>query len=136
MVSRLSSCHVIITHGTDTIIDTAQTLSSAHAKPGPLSDKVVVLTGAMKPQKFIDSDAGEGCIFIINHHHVSLIVTRTPLFPLWIAEFNVGMAVGSVQYLPPGVYICMHGLVLEADEAERDPVTARFMKWKNSSRKT
>ncbi len=41
---------IIITHGTDTMVETAVTLSS-------IKGKVVVLTGAMEPAKFKTSDA-------------------------------------------------------------------------------
>jgi len=41
---------IIITHGTDTMIDTAKSLST-------FKDKVIVLTGAMEPAKFKSSDA-------------------------------------------------------------------------------
>ncbi|OFZ59444.1 MAG: asparaginase [Bdellovibrionales bacterium RIFOXYB2_FULL_36_6] len=41
---------IIITHGTDTMIETASALSS-------IKDKVIVLTGAMEPAKFKTSDA-------------------------------------------------------------------------------
>jgi len=41
---------IIITHGTDTMIETAQALSS-------IKNKVIVLTGAMEPAKFKTSDA-------------------------------------------------------------------------------
>ena len=41
---------IIITHGTDTMIETAEALS-------PIKDKVIVLTGAMEPAKFKTSDA-------------------------------------------------------------------------------
>ena len=42
--------HIIITHGTDTMVQTAQALSG-------IPDKVVVLTGAMQPTAFKKSDA-------------------------------------------------------------------------------
>lgn len=41
---------IIITHGTDTMIETAATLTI-------IKDKVIVLTGAMEPAKFKTSDA-------------------------------------------------------------------------------
>jgi L-asparaginase len=41
---------IIITHGTDTMIETAKELSK-------VKDKVIVLTGAMEPAKFKSSDA-------------------------------------------------------------------------------
>lgn len=42
--------HILITHGTDTMIETARTLNN-------IPDKVIVLTGAMQPAGFVASDA-------------------------------------------------------------------------------
>jgi L-asparaginase len=42
--------HVLVTHGTDTMVETAKVLSS-------LADKVIVLTGALNPARFRGSDA-------------------------------------------------------------------------------
>lgn len=41
---------IIITHGTDTMVETAKRLRS-------IRDKTIVLVGASKPEKFYDSDA-------------------------------------------------------------------------------
>jgi L-asparaginase len=41
---------IIITHGTDTIIQTAKKLTD-------IKNKTIILTGATKPEKFTDSDA-------------------------------------------------------------------------------
>jgi L-asparaginase len=41
---------IIVTHGTDTMIETAKALSA-------MKNKTIVLTGAFKPEKFTDSDA-------------------------------------------------------------------------------
>ena len=42
--------HIVITHGTDTMIDTARSLST-------IKNKTVVLTGSMQPARFKNSDA-------------------------------------------------------------------------------
>jgi len=42
--------HVLVTHGTDTMVETAQVLRS-------IPDKVIVLTGALNPARFQGSDA-------------------------------------------------------------------------------
>ena len=42
--------HFLITHGTDTMVDTARTLTD-------LEDRVIVLTGALNPARFMGSDA-------------------------------------------------------------------------------
>jgi L-asparaginase len=41
---------IIVTHGTDTMIETARKLSD-------IKNKTIILTGATKPEKFTDSDA-------------------------------------------------------------------------------
>ncbi len=72
---------IVITHGTDTMSDTAEVLGRAFAA-GNLAGKTIVLTGAMIPYKFGSSDG----------------------------LFNLGGALAFVQTLPPGVYIAMNGL--------------------------
>ncbi len=42
--------HVLVTHGTDTMVETAQVLRE-------IPDKVIVLTGALNPARFQGSDA-------------------------------------------------------------------------------
>ncbi|WP_133000709.1 asparaginase domain-containing protein [Luteimonas arsenica] len=42
--------HVLITHGTDTMVETAKALA-------PLDDRTIVLTGALNPARFRGSDA-------------------------------------------------------------------------------
>jgi L-asparaginase len=44
--------HIVITHGTDTMVDTANTVAMSLPQ-----DKVVVLLGAMVPYRFKQSDA-------------------------------------------------------------------------------
>ena len=66
---------IIITHGTDTIVETAKILADS------ISDKIIILTGAMIPIKFGSSDG----------------------------LFNLGSALSFVQILKPGVYITMNG---------------------------
>lgn len=41
---------IVVTHGTDTMVETAKVLQ-------PLRDKTIVLTGALNPAKFLGSDA-------------------------------------------------------------------------------
>jgi len=66
---------IVITHGTDTMEQTAAVL-------GPrVTDKTVVLTGAMVPYKFGSSDG----------------------------MFNLGTALAFAQTLAPGVYVAMNG---------------------------
>lgn len=66
---------IVITHGTDTMVETAKVLAEK------ISDKTIILTGAMIPYKFGSSDG----------------------------LFNLGAALAFVQTLPSGIYISMNG---------------------------
>lgn len=83
--------HILITHGTDTMTVTAAALAD-------IDDKVIVLTGAMQPARFRDSDA----------------------------LFNLGLAVGALSTCQPGVYIAMSGKVFAADGVRKNRVAGRF----------
>ena len=83
--------HVLVTHGTDSMIETAHVLSS-------LTNKTIVLTGALNPARFRGSDA----------------------------EFNVGTAIGAVQSLPPGVYIAMNGRIWDPARVRKNIDANRF----------
>lgn len=82
---------IIMTHGTDTMVETARELQG-------LPGKTIVLTGALQPARFADSDAA----------------------------FNLGLAVGAVQVLPPGVYIAANGQIFPADSVRKNQVLNRF----------
>ncbi len=75
-IAGLPHRHVLLTHGTDTMVDTARVLQD-------LTDKAIVITGALNPARFIGSDA----------------------------VFNIGCAVGAIQGLPDGVWIAMNGRI-------------------------
>lgn len=66
---------IVITHGTDTMVETAKILAEK------ITNKTIVLTGAMIPYKFGSSDG----------------------------LFNLGAALAFVQTLPTGIYIAMNG---------------------------
>ncbi len=83
--------HVLVTHGTDTMVETAKVLAT-------VSDKTIVLTGALNPARFRGSDA----------------------------EFNVGTAVGAVQCLPAGVYIAMNGRIWDPLKVRKNVAANRF----------
>ena len=83
---------IVITHGTDTMATTAQMLVAN------LSDKTIVLTGAMVPYKFGSSDG----------------------------LFNLGSALAFAQTLAPGVYIAMNGRYFRADRARKNRETGMF----------
>jgi L-asparaginase len=83
--------HVLITHGTDTMVETAAVLQD-------IDGKTIVLTGALNPARFRDSDA----------------------------VFNIGCAVGAAQSLPPGVYIVMNGKVWDPEKVRNNRHDNRF----------
>lgn len=83
---------IIITHGTDTVIDTAKTLSK-------ITDKLIILTGSFKPERFSDTDA-----------HV-----------------NIGVAIGAINILESGVYISMNGRVIPWNRVKRNTDNSRFI---------
>ena len=84
---------IIITHGTDTLSETANFLSE-------IKNKTIILTGAMRPERFTNSDA----------------------------DLNIGIAIGGVQSLSNGVYIAMHGLIMPHDEISRNMETGQYLK--------
>jgi len=81
----------IVTHGTDTMVETAKALQQ-------LDEKVIVLTGALNPARFIGSDA----------------------------VFNIGCAVAAVQAMPPGVYIAMNGRIWNPNRVRKNREENRF----------
>jgi L-asparaginase len=89
LAERCRDCaesQVVITHGTDTMVETARFLASR------LTDKTVVLTGAMVPYAFGSSDG----------------------------LFNLGSAISYVQVLPPGIYIAMNGTHFRWDNVRKN----------------
>ena len=50
-VRRIEEQRVVVTHGTDTMVDTARALEAS------LDDKVITLVGALNPSRFRNSDA-------------------------------------------------------------------------------
>ena len=85
---------IIITHGTDTMAITAETLANAK-----LTDKTIVLTGAMIPYAFGSSSDG---------------------------FFNLGSSLAFVQALSSGVYVCMNGRYFDWDKVKKNKQTGFF----------
>lgn len=90
-VRACTSVGVIITHGTDTMVETARVLTS-------ISGKTIVLTGALQPGRFSDSDG----------------------------PFNLGMAVAVAQSAPSGVYVVANGRVFDAMRVRKNRELNRF----------
>ncbi len=83
--------HVLVTHGTDTMVETAKVLAT-------IAGKVIVLTGALNPARFMGSDA----------------------------VFNIGCAVGAVQTLDAGIYIAMNGRIWDPARVRKNVAANRF----------
>jgi L-asparaginase len=83
--------YILITHGTDSMVDTARNLQD-------LGDRRIVITGALFPARFRDSDA----------------------------VFNIGCAIGAVQCVDPGVWIIMNGKVWNPDTVVKNVAKNRF----------
>lgn len=84
---------IVVTHGTDTMTDTATVL--AREAPG----KTIVLTGALSPARFAETDA----------------------------PFNLGMAFACAQVATPGVYIAMSGEVFDGLKVRKDRAAGKFV---------
>jgi L-asparaginase len=83
---------IVITHGTDTMEETANVLGKN------ITDKTIVLTGAMVPYKFGSSDG----------------------------LFNIGSALAFAETLPCGVYIAMNGRCFNWDNVKKNKKTGEF----------
>jgi L-asparaginase len=83
---------IILTHGTDTMTDTARVLVDI---PG----KTMVLTGALSPARFAQTDA----------------------------PFNLGMAFATAQVATPGVWIAMSGQVFNGLQVKKDRAAGKFV---------
>ncbi|SMC57626.1 L-asparaginase [Novosphingobium sp. B1] len=84
--------HVVITHGTDTMTETAKVLSN-------VDGKTIVLTGALSPARFAETDA----------------------------PFNLGMAFATAQVAAPGVWIAMSGQVFDGLKVRKDRAAGKFV---------
>ena len=95
IIKECNNCNdekIIITHGTDTMTETAEMLATE------ISNKTIVLTGAMVPYKFGSSDG----------------------------LFNLGSAIAFVQSLPYGVYVAMNGQYFKAGSVRKNKLTGSF----------
>ena len=101
---RCPESRIVITHGTDTMVETARVIALSWGPPsgGPgaeiAPDKTVVLTGAMVPYAFGSSDG----------------------------LFNLGSALSCAEVLPPGVYIAMNGQHFVWDRVRKNRDTGVF----------
>jgi len=92
LIANAAEANVVVTHGTDTMTESANVLKA-------ILNKMIVLTGALAPARFAESDAA----------------------------FNLGMAFGVAQSAAPGVYLAMNGQVFPAGTVRKDREHARFV---------
>ena len=90
-VTNVTSDMILITHGTDSMVETAQSLLD-------ITDKTVVLFGAMQPARMRYSDA----------------------------MYNLGFACAAVQLLPRGVHLAMNGQVFDPRQVAKNRAQSRF----------
>lgn len=94
ILSKISTCaesKIVITHGTDSMAETGRVLKA-------VCDKTIVLTGAMQPARFHESDA----------------------------SFNIGCAVSAVQCLLAGVYLAVNGQIFDPSKVVKNRALNRF----------
>lgn len=100
VIQAVSSCNeklILITHGTDTMVETASAIGDAFPE-GELK-KTIVLTGSMKPAIFRDTDA----------------------------QFNVGCAIAALQILDNGIFIAMSGGIFPHNKVRKDQELGKFV---------
>ncbi len=83
---------IVIIHGTDTMDATAEVLGKAALA------QTIVLTGAMVPQRVMNSDA----------------------------QFNLGFAFAAASVLPTGVYVAMNAQVFNWNEVKKNRDLGKF----------
>jgi L-asparaginase len=93
---------IVISHGTDTMVETGLFLESAFAGPSlPVLKVPIILTGAMTPLGFEGSDGLQ----------------------------NLTESLLAARLLSPGVFVVMHGQVFPVSKAHKDKDKATFV-WK------
>ncbi|PXY02039.1 asparaginase [Marinifilum breve] len=92
LISNHEGDKFIVTHGTDTMSETADYLSKK------VGDKLVVITGAVRPERFSNSEA----------------------------PINLGCAIATANLMDKGIFIAMHGIVKEHSEMKRNLETGKY----------
>lgn len=93
-VEESKASKIIITHGTFAMIDTARFLADNLKR----KDQIIILTGAMTPIGFTNSDA----------------------------PANLDIAVSKLDELKPGVYVCMNARVFTPEEVAKNINEGKF----------
>lgn len=93
IIRESTEIKIVVIHGTDTMHLTAEFFNEV------FDDKIIIVTGAMKPYEIDNNEA----------------------------TFNLGMALGfSKSVNTPGIYICMNGLVEPFDKIEKNRDIGKF----------
>ncbi|MEX1184949.1 MAG: asparaginase domain-containing protein [Gemmatimonadota bacterium] len=101
IVDRCRSCsetQIVVTHGTDTMVQTAIALAASGVSDTDAAAKTIVLTGAMVPYAFGSSDG----------------------------LFNLGSALSFAQTLSAGIYIAMNGRCFSHDNVRKNTAAGTF----------
>ena len=92
-----SKCNkILITHGTDTMIATAEYI--AKNLPKITQEKCIIFVGAMIPHEITYSDS----------------------------TFNIGFALGALSSIESGIYIAMNGQVFNVDNVKKNTSIGEF----------
>jgi L-asparaginase len=91
-IEKSETDKIVIIYGTDAMVNIGNVLAS-------ITNKTIVITGALKSQLIKDTDA----------------------------DFNLGFAVSSVQLADHGVYVAMSGRLYNWNECHKDIVTGIFL---------
>lgn len=92
LIKKNENYKFIITHGTDTMLETAKFIRER------IQNKLIIITGAMLPERFINSEA----------------------------SINIGAAIAAANLLEKGVFIAMHGIIKPDTEINRDLNTGKY----------
>ena len=92
LILQRSEEKIIITHGTDTMTETGMFLKDK------VGSKLIVITGAMRPEMFTNSDA----------------------------DLNIGAAIATTNLKQSGAYLAMHGIVKPVLEIKRNMETGKY----------
>jgi len=103
-IKASESNNIIISHGTDSLTEFARWLKHvilSEAKESSVSEKKIICLGGFYP-----------------------LVGGVPSD----APFNLGFAVGLMDYIEPGVYLAMNAQLFDPDNVKKDFANARFIK--------
>lgn len=95
------SDYIVLTHGTYTMAETGRYLKDKIENNKRVKDKRIVIVGSFYPLVgFSSSDA----------------------------PYNLGYAIGVVEYLKPGVYLAMNSRLFDPFEVDKNIVKGKFMR--------